>query len=516
MDIDSVIQKTRNLEVTPQASTCNASSNSNCLLQLPPEIKLLIIEFLQGRDLKSIRSTHRSFTVYATKLLFKEIHLSSRTNLFLHYPPPCPGDNGNEALEYTQGLVEKITFHTNVFQRPAMGLDEFTTRLEENFYMLRAIRPNLRRVSRKELHRQYESIIWDSFGFSDHLATKISQLKSLESFEIRRDVDFHCLCETCSVCLRRAMDHGPFFASTGIQPDGWLSSVGIGQLLDGLVEGSHISKLVLFNMDWGLLNYIPGTNALKELAPRLRELTITLAGGTPERITFSSQRQSLSRILSACKNLYTLNLSFDSVVTGYFENEPYKFVLFSQIFPDWDKWTVECRPFPRLTTLRLESFYISRQQLSRMLSVHISTLKHLELSEMDLQFAFQENLGREFHIPSGNTDFSGVDAWSSVFKEIRGLHNLHSLTLDGRLTNQWDEGWLITPSDDATSWVRRVVDYVLRKRDILPLPDREKCLPGTCYADLKGVKRMNKRMKHSTFQYDRMRLWHPELRDWTI
>ncbi|KAL9620751.1 MAG: hypothetical protein Q9160_004764 [Pyrenula sp. 1 TL-2023] len=516
MPIGCIIRRLRIYEEEKaRAIARGAPSNPTCFLtQLPPEIKILIIDFVQPRDLKSIRLAHSSFRAHATKLLFKDIDLSSLPSVFLHHEPPRRYDNSNEALEYIQSLIKSITFHTNVFQQPIMEFDGFRAQLKKNMHAFKAIRPDLSRVDlsraeEKELHTRYERIYYDVWGFSDHLVTKLLHLKSLESFEIRRDKTEDFPREMNQSCLRQAMSHGSFFSGTGIQPDGWMNSLNIGQLLIGLLTGTNISRLILNNMDWGFLNYVPCANSLKDLAPRLRHLSISLAGGTPERIAFSCQRQLLSEVLSNCNNLHSLDLEFDSVVSGYNKNDPQKFVLFSQIFSKWHNWTVACPPFPSLTKLRFHGFYISRQQLCHLLSVHASKLKHLELSDVDLPFALQETLGLEAGLCAPDTDFSGVDAWYNVFKEMRTLHNLDSLTLRGRLTNQWDEGWLISPSDDTTSLMRRVIDYVLRKRETLPLPDREICSPGTCYAELSAVKQI----ENQSFKYDTKRLWYPGLRE---
>lgn len=515
------------LSTSPEPTPQWPLQTSTPILQLPREIRDQILGYLDPSALRSIRLAHRCFERRAAELLFTEIHLSPLPNPFLHDSVDESNPRESSMFERMSGRVKKLIFHVNLFRRPPIGCEDlFRRKASHNIKALQMLLAEeltfgkstvdasnaaaiLRRLPKRpipngtavfdlsKMYQSYQSYAWRACHFPDNLAQKLARLRKLETVELRTDYIF----PSSSQMLSQAYSHGALFYNTGVLPDGRAPNSLLGQLLKGVSDSYvNIRTLALNDIDWDIFDPVINLEALDDLAGQLIELAISLRGGVNNRAIWSSQRRSLSRFLAACKSLHALALAFDSVTSGYWLDEPYKFVLYSQIFPEWKSLNPR---YASLEDVTLHGFYISPVQLRAFLRLHKPTLRHLHLSDVDLRLPNQEIPGMEHLLVHRNTDFRGVYSWETTFRKIRNDHDLCCLFLSGRLTNQWDEGWLITPSDEPVALVNRVIDYVLRRSNEYPLPRRERCQVGKTYADLSELDEI----EDPTFQFDTLRLW---------
>lgn len=246
-----------------------------------------------------------------------------------------------------------------------------------------------------------------------------------------------------------------------VEPTVWSGQLYYPQQFGDLVRAAHASGVVLNRLDglgicWsGFEDY---SECLGQIAQGLSHLSLMFR----QKMAISKKESDMLReVVKSASGLQTFEISFTSLLNHHTDRS----VPLSDFLPSCKNWS-------SLKRLKLEAIITSQLALMDLLSCHATTLRSLELSDIEIDV-----------VTEGGTM---IGSWTNMIHFLQENLSLTDVSLHGSLCITWGEGWWVNTEQ---SW-----RFANNHRHDVKLPPLEETLKfkveqyilegGTCPLDL--------------------------------
>jgi len=387
------------------------------IASLPAEIITLIAAHAERDVLKALRLTNHSFSEAATKILFKEIHISPNSRSF---------DRALAVAESRQlhHLIKSLVYHLGTLGEIYSGFEAF----RHEYYSTR------KRPGSKDVYDPTKitaEVLWCYNCWLEEIdgENTFSSIRD-EADELTRLCDSLPQLEAIATVLD---DVDPFSEPTdyvgkrtGMHLSNFTNGVHLARLFAASV-GKPLRKVSGRSISWQDLTALVSNHQanVQERLGRLKCLELGLYNAENEYDSVEEEQDkhatqleafmALDCILDSAKALTTLKLDFDELP---YESAADAMLPISR--------TIFDHHWPALQDLKLEAICADEGELLNFLSAHKESLKRLQLGDIELV----NNLGSQASI-------------MRLFDGIKHSLRLHTCTITGNFTNRLNQAWYV-------------------------------------------------------------------------